>query len=307
MDNEILIKYYKDNHEKKIFHSKLVDDKPAHIMYIYDYDKELKNFSTTFLMYLPYYVRSFDQLSTIKIENIDLELEERSKKVRVDKIVPQRKTEVNGLYGELFLDFFLRIVCKRKCLITYAKKRSFSSDAEAHGPDNVVYFIENGNINICFCEAKFVSGASSAKNNLIEDINGTPSIGGRNGKPSHISKAFLNNYIGFMVSQSFDVMECEKSLFLNFINDLNSKIDISNDFISSLIDFDVCCNFIFFAIFDSTKKTPQKLINHYNDIYQEAEQKIKELNITNYKIEIVFIPTNSKPIEIKKEIDKNYE
>ena len=83
---------------------------------------------------------------------------------------------------------------------------------------------------------------------MIEDINGTQSIEGRNGKPSHISKDFLNNYIGFMVSQSFDVMESEKSLFSNFINDLNCKIDVSNDFVSSLINFDVCCNFIFFAI-----------------------------------------------------------
>lgn len=303
MDNKSLIKYYKSFYERKVFHTRLISNsKVAHIMFTYDYAKEFENFSKTFLMYLPYYVRNYDQLSTISEENIDDELIKRSKVVRVDRIIPQRRVEVDGLYGELFLDFYLRIVCERNSLITYAQKRNFSSNEESRGPDNVTYFIENEKINVCFCEAKFVGGATNAKINLIDDINGTIS-----GKPSHISKDFLNNYIGFMISQGLNISEKDKKLFSSFIRDLNSKLDASNNFIDSLIYFDICCNFIFFAIFDSTRKKPDELKKHYDEIYENAEKRIKELELLNYKIEIVFVPTNSEPINIKKEIVKEYE
>lgn len=303
MDNNSLIEYYKTYHERKIFHTKLnTRDCNAHIMFIYDYKEEFQNFSSTFLLYLPYYVRSSDQLSTISCENIDDELIKRSKKIRLDKIIPKRRTEVDGLYGELFLDFYLRIVCDRKSLITYAKKRSFASNTEAYGPDNVVYYIENGKINVCFCEAKFIEGAAKAKKSLVEDINGSS-----NGKPSHISREFLNDYIGFMISQNLDISEEDKSLFADFIDNLNIKLDTTNEFVESMIDLDICCNFIFFAIFDSTRKKPDDLINYYKEIYDNADIKVKDLGISNYRIEVVFIPTNSKPLDIKKEIQKNYE
>lgn len=305
MDNRTLIEYYKRNHENKIFHTKLISsDSSVHIMYIYEFEKELENFSSTFLCYLPYYVRSSDQLSTISDDNIENELVDRSKKIRVSKIVPQRRTEVDGLYGELFLDFYLRIVCNRKCLITYGMKKAFAVaiNEEARGPDSVVYYIDKGQINVCFCEAKFVSGAATAKNKLIEDINGTT-----DGKPAHISKDFLNDYIAFMLSQNLYIDEIDRTFFSSFINELNSKLDTTNDFIGSLINLNVCCNFIFFAIFDSTKKHPDQLINHYKEIYNEAETEIKGLGIKDYKIEVIFVPTDSKPLKIKEEIQKNYE
>lgn len=305
MNNETLIEYYKTNHENKIFHTKLFSaNSSAHIMYIYEFEKELEYFSSTFLCYLPYYVRSSDQLSTISNDNIENELVDRSKKIRVSKIVPQRKTEVDGLYGELFLDFYLRIVCNRKCLITYGMKKAFSvaTNEESRGPDSVVYYLDKGQINVCFCEAKFVSGAATAKNKLIDDINGT-----HDEKSSHLSKEFLNDYIAFMLSQNLYIDEPDKVVFSSFINELNCKLDTTNDFIGSLIDLNVCCNFIFFAIFDSTKKKPDKLIDHYKEICNEAETKIKGLGITNYRIEVVFVPTDSKPLRIKEEIQKNYE
>lgn len=304
MDNEKLKKYYKGTHEKKIFHTKLFsDDSSAHIMYIYEYEKEIENFCSTFLCYLPYYVRNSDQLSTISDDDTENDLINRSKKIRISKIVPQRKIEVDGLYGELFLDFYLRIVCNRKCLITYGMKKAFSvaQNEEARGHDNVVYYLDNGKINICFCEAKFVSGASTAKTKLIEDINGAT-----NKNNGHLSKDFLNDYIAFILEQNPSIDESDKSILNPFFEKLNAELDDTNDFVNVLIKFDVCCNFIFFAIFDSTRKEPQKLIEHYNEIFNEATKKIKDLGIINYKIEIIFIPTDSKPLRIKGAIQNIY-
>lgn len=304
MDNEKLKKYYKDNHEKKIFHTKLFSkNSSAHIMFIYEYEKEIENFCSTFLCYLPYYVRSSDQLSTISDNDIESDLISRSKIIRISDSVPQRKIEVDGLYGKLFLDFYLRIVCNRKCLIAYGMKKAFSvaKNEEARGYDNVVYYLDNGKINICFCEAKFVSGASIAKNKLIEDIKGA-----KNKNNSHISKEFLNDYICFILEQNPMIDESDKSILSSFFNELNTELDKTNDFVSVLIRLNICCNFIFFAIFDSTKKEPEKLIEYYNEIFNEVTINIKNIGIINYKIEIVFIPTDSKPLEIKGEIQKNY-
>ena len=183
-------------------------------------------------------------------------------------------------------------------------KRPFAVgvNEEAHGPDNVVYYIEDKIINICFCEAKFVTGASNAKSKLLEDINGD-----NLGKKSHISNEFLNEYIAFMLGNNLNIDESDKILFNEFIDELNSRLDNDNNFVDSLIKLNVCCNFIFFAIFDSTKKEPDKLMTHYDSIYNDAELKIKSLGINNYKIEVIFIPTDSKPIIIKEEIRKNYE
>lgn len=306
MKNEDFIQYYKINHERKVFHTRLLSCKDnAYIMYIYDYANEFENFSSSFLYYLPYYVRNSDQLISICNDTIDQDLINRSKKIRFnEKIIPQRDAKVAGIYGELFLDFYLRIVCKRRCLISYAMKKSFSSaiNEEFHGPDNVVYYIENNIINICFCEAKFVGGAATAKSKLIEDINGDST-----GKNSHLSKEYLNDYIAFMIGNNLYIDEKDKEQFSEFINNLNLELDNSNDFVSVLIDFNVCCNFIFFAIFDSKLKEPDKLIEYYKNIYDEAKKKIDELGIKNFKIEIIFIPTESKPLLIKKEIDKKYE
>lgn len=304
MNNEMLTNYYKENHEKKIFHTKLFSlDSNAHIMYVYEYEKEMENFCSTFLCYLPYYIRSSDQLSTISDDNIENDLINRSKVIRVSKIVPKRKKEVDGLYGELFLDFYLRIVCDRKCLITYGMKKAFSvgKNNESYGPDSVVYYIKDGKINVCFCETKFVTGAATAKNRLIEDIKGTDD------KTGHLSKEYLNEYIAFMLTQNLQIEIKDKPFFSSFINELNNELDKTNDFVNALIKLDVCCNFIFFAIFDSKKREPQKLIEYYKEICDEAVLKVKSLGITNYKIEVIFIPTDSKPIEIKGEIQKCYE
>ena len=280
MEVDFLKDFYKNSIKEKIFKTKLNhDNRDIYLLFNYDYDNELDNFKNTFLMYLPYYIRSYDQLITIDRSDLIHELERRSKKVRTDKIIPQRKKEVNGLYGELFLDFYLRIVCGRNSLITYAHKRAFGSNQESFGPDNVVYYIENNSINVCFCETKFVQGAANAKNKLVNDILGIEGV-----EESHISKKFLNEYMGFIVEQGINLSDIEKMKFKDFITELNIELEHDKKFVELLEEKGVIFNFVFFAIFNSTFKDTFDFIDYYDDIYDKAKNKVLELGISKYKI-----------------------
>ena len=285
-------------------------------MYIYDVDKELQNFSETFLKYLPFYVRNNDYFVTLDdVEDIDEFLASRSKNLRRNsRIIPQRKIESDGIYGELFLDFYLRIVNNRNAILTFANKRSFNSNYETTGPDNVVYYIDsNSKINICICEAKFVAGASGAKKALIEDITGTPEIPATPTrdkiaeKPGHITDVYLNDYFQFIVEKGVNISEKDKKIFKPFLSDLNKELDNGNNFLSVIIKHKICVNFIFFAIFDSTSKTPENLVQNYDEIYDTCKNYVVKLGLTNYKVEIVFIPTSNKTMIIKEAMEKAYE
>lgn len=223
MEVNQLVAHYKANYERKVFMTRLSHAmQNAYLMYIYDYPSELKNFADTFLAYLPFYIRNSDYFETVdENEDIDTQLITRSKNMRKNsKIIPHRQIASDGIYGELFLDFYLRIVNGRKAVITYANKRSFDSNYESTGPDNIVYFLdENKKINICFCEAKFVAGAANAKNNLIEDIVGKPNTHGKaDGKPAHISAAYLNDYFQFIVEKGNAIQEPDKTIFKSFFH-----------------------------------------------------------------------------------------
>lgn len=312
MDINKLIAHYQNNYAHKIFLTRLADAmQHAYIMYVYDYDHELENFSDTFLKYLPFYVRNSDYFATFdESTDIDVQLVNRSKSMRRNsQVIAQRKAQVDGIYGELFLDFYLRIVSSRNAVLTYANKRSFASNYESTGPDNIVYYIDaEGQMNICLCETKFVAGAANAKNSLVEDIVGKPaSPGKKDGKPAHVSKSFLNDYFQFVVEKGYDIKEPDRSTFRTFFEDLNRQLDNGNDFISILINHDVCVNFVFFAIFDSKQRTPAGLKVHYDDIYSQCEQNINDIGFTNYRIEIVFVPTESSTMELKQAMEKPYE
>ena len=225
------------------------------------------------------------------------------------QVIPQRKVQVDGIYGELFLDFYLRIVSARNAVITYANKRPYASNYESTGPDNIVYYIDaDRNMNICLCETKFVGGAANAKSNLIEDIVGKPATpGAKDGKPAHVSASFINNYFQFVVEKGYQIPEPDRSQFKTFFTELNGQLDQGNDFISVLIKHNVCVNFIFFAIFDSKQRTPDKLIAHYHEIFNQCEQNVTAIGFTNYKIEVVFIPTENSTMDIKRAMEKSYE
>lgn len=300
-----IIDHYINNYSSKIFMTKLsIEDKSAYLMYIYEYGKELENFSETFLAYFPFYVRASDYFAALD-ENLDLDeqLRKRSKAIKQKStVVPSRKKEMSGIYGELFLDFYLRIINAKKLILTYANKRSFNTDNETTGPDNVVYYVDkNDKINVCMCEAKFVGGAYNAKKALLEDVSGTPT------KMGHVTKEYLNDYFQFIVEKGFNVEASDVTIFQTFLSDLNKELDNGNNFVQILINHNICVNFIFFAIFDSKKRKPEDLLLYYDEIYTQCELNIKDIGIKNYKIEIVFVPTENATMTIKGEIEKAYE
>ena len=305
MKNEILITHYYNNYRPKVFLTRLhAKDYHCYLMYTYNYDQELENFAQTFLKYLPYYVRNSDYFDSIDDDqDLDSQLETRSRSLRKNsKIIPHRTIASDGIYGELFLDFYLRIVNKYNAIITYANKRSFDSNNETTGPDNLVYYVDENNvINLCICEAKFLAGASAAHKGLIEDIVGTET------KQGHITKEYLNNYIQFVVEKGCNILEKDRLIFKSFISSLNKMLDKGNDFISILIQHNIRVNFIFFAIFDSQKNTPDKLLEYYSDIYSQCNSSASALGINNYTIEVVFIPTRNKTMILKQEMEKSYE
>lgn len=312
MDVKDLITHYQNNYARKVFMTKLSDAmQNAYVMYVYDYTSELDNFADTFLKYLPFYVRNSDYFTVIdESGDIDAQLVSRSKSMRRNsQVIPQRRIEVDGIYGELFLDFYLRIVSAKNAVITYANKRSFASNYESTGPDNIVYYIDTtGNMNLCLCETKFVGGAANAKNNLVEDIIGKPSTPGKkDGKPAHVSTSFLNNYFQFVVEKGYQISEPDRTQFRTFFADLNSELDQGNDFVSIIIKHNICVNFIFFAIFDSQKRSPDKLKDYYDEIYAQCVKNINAIGFTNYKIEIVFVPTENNTMDIKRAMEKSYE
>ena len=305
MEINRLIKHYNSNYKTKVFMTKLVGAMAeAYIMYVYQYEKELENFSDTFLAYLPFYVRNKDYFATFDEESdLDSQLIERSKSIRKNsKLIPTRDMGKDGIYGELFLDFYLRIISAKKPILTYANKRSFASNRETTGIDNVVYYIDLENkINLCICEAKFVRSASNAKKDLLEDIQGTSL------KQGHVTKEYLNDYFQFIVEKGIEIEQDDRSVFQPFLFELNAQLDLGNDFISIIISYDICVNFIFFAIFDSTKKEPDKLLRYYKEIYSQCEENVTKIGITNYKIEIVFIPTDNDTMVIKEAMEGSYE
>ena len=299
-----LISYYAKGNAKKIYFTKLngtIGD--AYIMYLHNYSSELEDFADTFLKYLPFYVRNSDQLITIdETGDIDAQLIARSKRMRKDsRIIPHRTVSTDGIYGELFLDMYLRIIKNRKAVITYASRRPFSSNYESTGPDNIVYYIdESDQMNICLCEAKFVEGAAGSKNALMKDILGEPGV------PGHVSASYLNSYFEFIVEKGDSILQKDRDRFKLFFRDLNAELDNGNDFLSVLIKYNICVNFVFFAVFDSTKRIPTDLEVHYDEIYKACEMQIKGMSVTNYKIEIVFIPTENKTMKLKEEMEKSY-
>lgn len=298
-----LINHYTTNYVRKLFYSKLtLENKNYAIMYTHEQASEVQNFIDNFTRYFPFYVWNEDQLEICKFDNIDGELDRLSKICWNDNvIIPQRETKVNGIYGETLLDFYERIVMKNKLVCTFASKRSFSSNSETTGFDNVLYSIDDNGIELIFSEAKFVQSCSSAKRSLIDDIKNT------DGKRGHLTKEFLNDYMCFIVQKGAFFNEEEKEEIKPFFNELNAiLISGGKDFVQFLVERNIKINCVFFAIFQSSKTTPIDLIDHYDSIKAVAEEHLATLNISNYSIEIIFVPTFKTSMEIKGAIDGNY-
>lgn len=304
-----LEQYYYEEHKNKIFCTRLsAEGRSFAILYDYDKKDEIQKFVENFTEYFPYYVYNADALECIEsIENIGDKLEQISKKCWISPNVPPRKLASNGIFGEVFLDFYERIIKKEKLASTYASRRDFRSKDENKGYDNVLFKVKDGEIEFVFAEAKFVVNRTKAKSELISDIVGTPKTENHKAIPGHLTLDFMNDYIKFVVEKNAFFSDEDKVLLKPFLHELNMKlINGDGNFISYLIEKDIKVNCVFFAIFCGPKKKPADYISAYDSIKNTAANYLTAMGIKNYNIEIVFIPTDSKSMEIKGAIDGYY-
>lgn len=307
-DVQILRQYYIDNLKEKIFlEEKTINGKRYCILYIHNIMDEEESFVVTFSRYFPYYVWNEDQIKYIDINiNADSNLQDASKRCWNSEIVPERPTNANGIYGEVFLDFYERIVHDRKLITTFASRRAFNSNSEAMGYDHIGYIINNGELELVIGEAKYVATVYSAKDALIDDINGKVDSEGRT-ILGHLTEEYFNSFLNFIVQKKDTFSEIEKTEIEALMSDLNRELVVgSGNFLNYIISHNMKLNCVFFAIFQNNAAEPEDLENQYDSIYNEAVNSLSYMNISNYNIEIVFVPTNANSMQIKEKIDEFY-
>ena len=298
--------YYIKEHKDKIFSIKLtVENRKLHILYNYDKENEIKKFVCNFTEYLPYYVKNEDNLELIDLSNRDMShvLKEVSKKSFNSSLIPQRNVRVNGLWGEVFLDFYERIVNDSKLFLTYVSRRS-SDNNEIKGFDSFLFNIKDGDLEIIFAEAKFVSNKNNACSSLIEDIKGKECNKKNNG---HLDIDYINEFCNLALEKYSFFSYDDKILIKDYVDNFNRrKINDNIDFCSYIKENKTCVHCVFFAIFSGNKFTPEEYINEYDKIEKEAKDKLNKIGFENYKIEIVFVPTKENSMNIKNAIQGFY-
>lgn len=303
-----LRKFYVDNLKRKIFlEEKIISNKKYSILYLHDILREKQYFIETFSKYFPYYVWNEDQIQYIDIEkNVDENLEAASKKCWQSEVVPKRQIKSNGIYGEVLLDFYERIVHDRKLITTFASRRAFKSNYEAKGYDHIGYILDQNNLQLVIGEAKYVTTVSSAKTALIEDINGKYD---KDGKwiPGHLTIQYFNEFINFIVQKKETFSSIERQEIETLIADLNKELVLGGgNFLDYIINHNMKLNCVFFAVFESKATKPEDLEMNYDNIYKQAEDALIKMNVKNFNIEIVFIPTDASSMEIKEKINEFY-
>lgn len=307
-DIQELRQYYVDNLKEKIFlEEKTINGKNYSILYIHNILEEERSFVETFTRYFPYYVWNEDQIQYIDIDNTpDLNLQNASRKCWDSKVVPKRPTKMNGIYGEVLLDFYERIVHDRKLITTYASRRAFQSETESKGYDHIGYIINNSQLELVLGEAKYVTNVSSARTDLVGDIEGKYNKDG-DWVQGHLTQEYFDSFLNFIIQKKDMFSEVEKNEISNLMKELNRELVLGNgEFLRYVIDHNMKVNCVFFAVFKSTATKPEDLVNYYDEIYGKAIQALASMNVINYSIEIVFIPTDARSMQIKEKIDEFY-
>lgn len=301
--------HYVNNLKDKVFFKEdSINGKTYCIFYIHDINIEEESFVDTFSQYFPFYVWNEDQIQFIDIDNnAENNLGNASKKCWNSEIVPTRKTKSNGIYGEVFLDFYERIVHGRRLISTYASRRAFSSNSEAKGYDHIGYILNNGVLELVIGEAKYVSTVYSAKDALVDDINGKFDSEGK-WHPGHLTTEYFNRFLNFIIQKKESFSTVEKNEIQELMSELNRELVLGNgEFLQYIITHNMKLNCVFFAIFQNNSNIPKNLELHYDKIHQEAVNALNVMGVTNYSIEIVFVPTDLTSMHIKEKIDEFYE
>lgn len=303
-------KYYKLNHEKKVFLSKISDESNCYIIYTNNNIREKENYSKLFTYYLPAYVLNLDKLNTLfnMKDNWNVDEEKiimESKRIwKEGETLAHRDAKRNGVFGELFLDFYSRVVLNKNFLISFSSKGPFNGNQENKGFDqNYYYFNNDGEIVLVFSESKFVTNLSSAKAGLMGDIKGNDdSIG-------HLTEKYMNRYLSFIMDKgSFELLDDNdrKEEFLNFIYDLNKESFEGKKYLEILIEKNIKIDLVLFAIYKDTRITIEDVIDTFSELHDESLNKLKEMGFSdnNININIVFVPTVNESMEIKNAIEE---
>ncbi len=216
-----LEEYYQVNICSLIFkYENQVANECRHKFFTYNYDNEISNFVKTFTEYLPYYVSNYDQFKYFEADSKDLLSHSRRLWTSLDQ---KQNFESNGIFGELFLDFYRRIYGRDDIIAGYAIRKEFSSKEELKGIDNFSFCVTDEQPTIIFSEAKFVKDLYGAAKGLIDDIN------------EHLEPEFINKFSGFIMRQS-SLSSTEHTedarLYLDRLNEVLVKENL--DFISAI-------------------------------------------------------------------------
>lgn len=303
MENINMLKeYYKRICSPLIFinETNLPNNKGVKV-YLYDFkdEEELYNFKKVFQEYLPFYVRNFDSISRYKIPNNDEEtskmLLEKAKYIKFKSdSIPNRGTKIDGIYGEVYNDFYIRNIIDKDRLVSYISRRSYERPkGENEGIDLVGCGLKNNKLEITFSEAKFMTDIYAAKTNLISDTE------------KHLDKDFINEFMNFVIQRQGDIISERAELINEKINEFNDvKEETGLSFIEVLNKLEVSVKFIYFAIFNNKHRDILFYEEKIQDIIKSFNNNIEKTGIKNYDIEIVFIPTFNSSMNLKNKMEE---
>ena len=303
MENiEKLKEYYKKVCSPLIFvnETHLTDNKSAKVfLYNFSTEEELYNFKKVFQEYLPFYVLNLDLIEGYTVDDtISEQLVKDAKFIYENDITPTRKTGVNGIFGELYNDYYIKNVLNDEILLQYLSRKDFNSpDSESKGIDVVACNAKNGKLEIIVSEAKFVGNLSTAKNNLKDDISGPT---------GHLNKGYINKYMNFVMYRQEGLDKRRSKEIQKLVTEFNAKKWSEKlDFIDCINELDCSCRFIYFAVFKQCQKRDIKdFESEILEIVQEFNQNIASTGINNYSIEVVFIPTFNESMTLKRKMEE---
>lgn len=119
---EILQEYYKRVCSPLIFINEFVIKNCCKAkVYLYNFKKEeeLNNFKKVFQEYIPFYVKNFDRISRYKLTESDEDISKlligKARHIKkIENILPNRPTRMNGIYGEVYNDFYVRNILQNE-------------------------------------------------------------------------------------------------------------------------------------------------------------------------------------------------
>lgn len=299
---EILKEYYKRVCAPLIFINEYILENCCKAkVYLYDFkrEEELNNFKKVFQEYIPFYVKNFDRISRYKLIEDDEEISKlllvKAKHIkRTENILPDRAISRNGIYGEIYNDFYVRNILQNERLITYLSRRSYERpNSENRGIDIVACSMKDENIEVVFSEAKFVTDINSAGSKLKDDVR------------NHVNKDYINNFLQFVMQKQGEVINERKIEINNKINEFNDLMEDEDiTFIEALNRMNFSVKFIFFAIFNNEIRETITYENKIKEIVDEFNSKVEETEICNYSIEVVFIPTFNGSMDLKNKMEE---